>query len=653
MPAAEASELDLALENAPVGPSANDLSIETEDIPDDSTPEEDPLDVVNQAFKEGIIHPAYCPTMVHVADGKYMVPQKCLRCVETNAFCDRDYPCMRCRADDHGCGGAEGNRIMVEAGRDHAFKFIVGNLEGFHQGLKLRSTGQPGAFCTNPPLPSYQSSAYVKNGLAYALLVDKDCGRRDFMDGNVVITRMGGGRELQLDGTRVQAKGQRGDDSTLRSFVNSMERKSPVVVIVGAHDFPYTGHALPIDWCLPPLKEDIRFDPNYRIHTFTIPGCGTITHFMANQTVNKRAGGPDDMFVSLQKAPLGLKRFALTNANCKGPLLTQHFAMNFGMPYKYVVDVDSKSFGEAPEVVLSALNRLTWAGEQSSTDHDFKYYNELLTLGYFEEQKIGYHDDGESTLGPSIATLSLGGQAAMRIRMKASCWNGPIRKKAYKSTLPVPPGCKNEKELTELNAKFKNATAEQWQSLVETYLNRKKDAKANPPVALELQLNHGDMVVMNGADIQKFYETNEITQAAPVEFPAQQMEVDRPTDAAGLSAVDQPIAIPDAMQVGATTEYDRGKEAAKATRADRSTEPAEAFHVDKQTSTVPHIFIDPQLVLAEPMLVDGPTEVDLPTQVNEQDHVTQPSQVYEPTSAEVDVSSPLSSPPPGFFDNGV
>lgn len=59
------------------------------------------------------------------------------------------------------------------------------------------------------------------------------------------------------------------------------------------------------------------------------------------------------------------------------------------MPYKYVVAVDSKSFREAPREVLRALHRLTWAGEQCVTDGSFRKFNELLTVGYFQEQKMG------------------------------------------------------------------------------------------------------------------------------------------------------------------------------------------------------------------------------------------------------------------------
>lgn len=63
------------------------------------------------------------------------------------------------------------------------------------------------------------------------------------------------------------------------------------------------------------------------------------------------------------------------------------------MPYKYVVAVDSKGFREAPKEILRALHRLTWAGEQSVTDGSFNKFNELLTVGYFEEQKMGVSRD--------------------------------------------------------------------------------------------------------------------------------------------------------------------------------------------------------------------------------------------------------------------
>lgn len=60
------------------------------------------------------------------------------------------------------------------------------------------------------------------------------------------------------------------------------------------------------------------------------------------------------------------------------------------MPYKYVVSVDSKSFADAPPVILRALGRLTWATRDSMENKaEFQPPNELLTLGYFEDMSIG------------------------------------------------------------------------------------------------------------------------------------------------------------------------------------------------------------------------------------------------------------------------
>jgi hypothetical protein len=62
-----------------------------------------------------------------------------------------------------------------------------------------------------------------------------------------------------------------------------------------------------------------------------------------------------------------------------------------GAPYKYGVSVLSKGFDEAPEVIIKALKRLTWAGQQTVTEklEPFQPFNELLSLGYFEDTSIG------------------------------------------------------------------------------------------------------------------------------------------------------------------------------------------------------------------------------------------------------------------------
>ena len=58
------------------------------------------------------------------------------------------------------------------------------------------------------------------------------------------------------------------------------------------------------------------------------------------------------------------------------------------MHYKYVVASGSKSFKDAPATVISALHRLNWAGEKTDETGQFKMFNELLAVGYFEGSKM-------------------------------------------------------------------------------------------------------------------------------------------------------------------------------------------------------------------------------------------------------------------------
>lgn len=75
-------------------------------------------------------------------------------------------------------------------------------------------------------------------------------------------------------------------------------------------------------------------------------------------------------------------------------------------------------------------------------------------------QKIAFHDDGEVGVGPIVATLSLGSDAAMSFRRKRSKKDG---------AQPRPTGRMGR-------------------------------------VCLKLTLRHGDVVVMQGADVQKYFE---------------------------------------------------------------------------------------------------------------------------------------------------
>ncbi|KAE8153545.1 hypothetical protein BDV25DRAFT_168756 [Aspergillus avenaceus] len=240
----------------------------------------------------------------------------------------------------------------------------------------------------------------------------------------------------------------------------------------------------------------------YRKRTYTLPNVGTVTHFIACEEVNGRPNGADDIFMQLQQRDLGLKRFELLQSVVPGTL-TAHFAVNYGMPYKYVVAVDSKPFSEAPSELLKGLGLLKWATDMG-TSGSAEPPNEMLVLGYLEGMKIGYHDDGEKSLGPTIATLSIGSKSNMSIRVKSKYYFGTTKAKPLDDD-PAPQGCLFFTERTALKEQLLKGeiTRAEYNERRRSFL---KPNKGTPPPLIQLDVRHGDLVVMDGVALQKYYE---------------------------------------------------------------------------------------------------------------------------------------------------
>ncbi|KAK3330470.1 hypothetical protein B0H66DRAFT_612078, partial [Apodospora peruviana] len=222
----------------------------------------------------------------------------------------------------------------------------------------------------------------------------------------------------------------------------------------------------------------------YQVRQYFLPDpegtiVGSFSLFISNQHINAAPNGPNDMFREIELADVGLKRNSAAIAGHKLEGLTRHFQQNFGACYKFGVAVQSKGFDDAPDVVLRALHRLTWAGGaavKAATDHLLRHnheqndevvrnndFNELLALGYMENDRINYHDDGEMELGPTVAALSLGSPSTMKFRpklMPSDHFQGMPKKSNGKAYLDV----------------------------------------------LEVPMKHGDMMVMHGRQIHRYYE---------------------------------------------------------------------------------------------------------------------------------------------------
>jgi alkylated DNA repair dioxygenase AlkB len=119
-----------------------------------------------------------------------------------------------------------------------------------------------------------------------------------------------------------------------------------------------------------------------------------------------------------------------------------------------------------------------------------------------------YHDDGESSLGPTIATLSLGARSVMSIRMKYKYYNGLSKTKTLLKDDPVLVGCRMEAERRSLKSQLAKGEIGQttYDSLRRKVLQKGKCGEA--PIEIKMELNHGDLVVMHGENLQKYYEVD-------------------------------------------------------------------------------------------------------------------------------------------------
>lgn len=212
------------------------------------------------------------------------------------------------------------------------------------------------------------------------------------------------------------------------------------------------------------------------------------------------------------------------------------FGMNYGMPYKFIASGDSRSFEDAPAAIRAAWSRLNFAQREFVNEPaGYQDFNEELVFAYMQGQNIKYHDDGEKGLGPRIATLSLGAGATMTLRVKAK-YHSQVSKTGvftYEKPLPLSvlesstqgfkpkaKGADKTKSADSLKEKHaaRVAAFEELQKLKDAG-NTAEFRKRSKELATELKLRrvqaqpllsfhltHGDIVLMEGEEIQKFLE---------------------------------------------------------------------------------------------------------------------------------------------------
>ncbi|KAL5456240.1 hypothetical protein PMIN06_004039 [Paraphaeosphaeria minitans] len=285
--------------------------------------------------------------------------------------------------------------------------------------------------------------------------------------------------------------------------------------------------------CKPHYANNYRTD----VYDFPIPGC-YMAHKIANKTINEAPGGPNDIFKELQLVDIGLRRRKITPEGQEDPSYCRHMNQNFGVNYKFTgTGIDnSRSFEEAETPVIREIRtRMNWSAVDTQARYDDKpfeevaaawkpvEFNEELVLSYFEDQGIGFHDDGEQGVGPVIGTLSIGDTGKMQVRMKGTRYFGVSRSGVYDHKYPPIPGCLKYKErlarhdqiVRDAPEKFKDKQ-NYWKEVAQD-LGLKRGKSQQPPNALEMVLPNGDEVFMVGHPIQAYYE-HSVTHQGKMRF---------------------------------------------------------------------------------------------------------------------------------------
>ncbi|KAL8871310.1 MAG: hypothetical protein Q9174_002827 [Haloplaca sp. 1 TL-2023] len=291
-----------------------------------------------------------------------------------------------------------------------------------------------------------------------------------------------------------------------------------------SHGTRFQGPAFPVHLVLkPPMhRRQATFNDPWRIETFDVQGIAGcfIKQFHSNESVNRRPGGPDDILARMSDKALGLERRAMDKSFTDGQL-TDHFSNNFvshapalaicsltmceGMPYTYSATNDVVPFDKSPELIIDSVYKMSWIGQNAMENTSLMPINEVLALGYLQGQHIGYHDDGEVELGPTIVTLSLGCEGIMQIRMQKKFYVGSTGNNSniYNPKQRIVEGCYNPDLRREMNANWSSWTQARKD---EKFKELKQGAGTHAPVCLNTKLRHGDYIVMHGSALQKYYE---------------------------------------------------------------------------------------------------------------------------------------------------
>ena len=161
--------------------------------------------------------------------------------------------------------------------------------------------------------------------------------------------------------------------------------------------------------------------PTYRMDRVFLHGDAFITLLGPTEEFNQAENGPNTIFNELLAgAPPGkipLRRRRLYPFDKHSGRRTPYFTAMYGEQYDFS-KLGSISDADTPDSVRSAETLLLSAAQGEASPYYKDSFNQASVECYFDDMLMPWHTDGDKELGSTIAMLSLGSKAELRVRLK-------------------------------------------------------------------------------------------------------------------------------------------------------------------------------------------------------------------------------------------
>lgn len=274
----------------------------------------------------------------------------------------------------------------------------------------------------------------------------------------------------------------------------------------------------------PQILNDVRFlirsnvqirDKMYNLHRKDLPAnAGTIylldpvSRIAPDDRVPPRMDFVDEVWDHLTAGAharrIPLKRCLFRDATDRTGLRTRSFQGNYGEPYNYSAQVETAAdFDSAPQVI-QALKQIAEEAERAvlpASDLP-EVPNELLLAGYWSEQGMNWHTDGEAEVGSPISTFSVGCPAHMDWAWIPSWYHHKEFKDRHWIIRDGDPleGSKYYDAIQDLPMNLHPDERER-QRIAIIDAGGNPTSRSDPPAFLSANLWHGSFVFMVGAEM--------------------------------------------------------------------------------------------------------------------------------------------------------